>query len=157
MKSIFVKIEIPSNSYLKYEFSFERNNIILDRLLSIPFPCNYGYIPNTLSDDGDPLDILLYFPYIIETGCEVEVRMLGVLNTEDEHGYDPKIICIPVFYNKEINNIYDIPDYWKLEIENFYKNYKLNDKDKWCKIKDWDNEEKAYEIYEYSLEKFNNK
>ena len=99
-------VEIPFNSNIKYEFDKEINKIRVDRILntSMLYPGNYGYIPNTLSGDGDPLDILLLTEYPIIPGCIIKVRIIGVLYTIDEKGNDEKLLAVP---SSDVDSNYD--------------------------------------------------
>ena len=93
---MLARIEISKNSNIKYEFDEKTNLLILDRVLpnSNSFPYNYGYIPNTLAPDGDPVDIILLSSHQILPGCIIKIRIIGGIETTDEHGQDDKIICV---------------------------------------------------------------
>ena len=97
--SLNVIIEVPvGGEPVKYEFDKESGALFVDRILHTPmrYPANYGFIPHTLSDDGDPLDALVISRSPFIPGCVVRARPIGVLNLEDEHGGDEKLICVPV-------------------------------------------------------------
>ncbi len=141
---IFVVIEIPSNTLLvKYEFHHKYNVFFVDRFLnvSLAYPCNYGYINNTLSLDGDPLDVLVVTSLPLIQGVVIQSRPIGVLKMVDEQGVDHKILAVPhtsisTEYDS-INNIHDISSYFLDKISNFFKQYKCLSKVKWSKIDGW--------------------
>ncbi|QCI24193.1 inorganic diphosphatase [Buchnera aphidicola (Muscaphis stroyani)] len=143
---IYVIIEIPSNSSpVKYEIDKKSGMLFVDRFISTPmfYPCNYGYINNTLSLDGDPLDVLVPSPYPIQSNSIINCKPIGVLNMNDESGNDAKIIAVPVENicqeYKNINDISDMPELLKNQIFHFFKYYKKLDNSKWVKIIGWGN------------------
>ena len=146
-------VEIPYNSKIKYEFDDKCQKIRVDRILntSMLYPGNYGYIPKTLSGDGDPLDVLLITEYPILPGSIIKVRIIGVLCTTDEKGNDEKIIAVPtseVDSNYEnIHNLNDLSSITLKKIKHFFNHYKDNDQNKWVKVKQFDNALNAYNIY----------
>lgn len=135
---ILVHIEIPKNSSVKYEFKNNRLNV--DRVLHPPivYPYNYGYIPKTLSGDGDPLDAMVITENKLQPGSYIKCRPIGMLATEDESGMDEKIICVPITkIDPTYENIKDmnhIPGHILNQIEFFFENYKRMEKEKWVKI-----------------------
>ena len=149
-------VEIPYNSKIKYEFDNKLQKMRVDRILntSMLYPGNYGYIPKTLSGDGDPLDVLLITEYPILPGSIIRVRIIGVLLTTDEKGNDEKIIAVPtsdVDSNYEnINNLNDLSSITLKKIKHFFNHYKDNDKNKWVKVNQFDNALNAYNIYHRS-------
>jgi inorganic pyrophosphatase len=155
-EEILVFVEIAKNSNIKYEFNPELNAIVCDRILYTPFffPFNYGFIPNTLSGDGDPLDVLIYMEQPLVPGSYIKCRIIGCLETSDEKGEDAKLIMVPSRkvspFSSEINSINDLP---KMFIENviyFYKHYKdLENKE--VKIGNILDKEEAIKIYKNSL------
>ena len=146
-------VEIPYNSQVKYEYDEKIGKMRCDRILNTAmlYPGNYGYIPHTLSGDGDPLDILLITEYSIYPGTIVKVRMIGVLYTEDEKGKDEKLLAVPspdVDNNYEdIHNLEDLSNNLKKKIKHFFTHYKDNDKNKWVKVKEFGNKQEAYQTY----------
>lgn len=134
-------IEIPKGSRNKYEFDKEAQVWKLDRVLysSVAYPSDYGYIPETLSDDGDPLDVLVLGRFPTFPGCVIEVRPIGAIEMEDTGDNDEKIIAVPTGdpYFDCYESIKDIPDAERNEIEEFFKTYKNLQKNKWVKIKGW--------------------
>ncbi|EPC2247372.1 inorganic diphosphatase [Acinetobacter baumannii] len=143
-------IEIPQNiDPVKYEMNKEFDAIFIDRFLttSMFYPANYGYIPKTLSEDGDPLDVLVLSPYPVVIGSVIRSRPVGVMYMEDEHGIDAKIIAVPHSkLSKIIENILDIHDVDKLildRIQHFFEHYKDLEEGKWVKLQGWGDVEKA--------------
>ena len=135
-------IEIPKGGRLKYEID-HNNNLILDRVLPLGcvYPGNYGYIPDTLGGDGDPLDILIITQYPIQSKCHVLCRPVGVLHMKDEKGIDEKIIAVPIrsidkMYSN-IEDLSDIPNRQLKEIKYFFETYKKLEEDKWTKVMDF--------------------
>jgi inorganic pyrophosphatase len=153
-------VEIPFKSNVKYELDKDINRMRCDRVINTPmyYPGNYGYIPDTLSGDGDPLDILLVTEYAIYPGTLVKIKMIGVLFTEDEKGEDEKIIAVPTENVderfKNINNYTDLDDMTVNQIKHFFTHYKDIDKNKWVKISDLKGPTEAYEIYTQSCNNY---
>jgi len=135
-----VFIEISKGSNLKYEHDKELNSLILDRILhnTNAFPYNYGYIPNTLSPDGDPLDIIILCDYPINPGCYAKVKILGGIETSDESGIDDKIVAV-LDENLDPKSKYlnDISDMNKVDLDNilyFLRHYKDNEENKYVNV-----------------------
>ena len=135
MSNIDVYIEITKNTSIKYEYDFNLNSLRVDRILSTPFifPFNYGFIPKTLSGDGDPIDAIVYMEYPLISGSTVSCRIIGGLETSDDKGEDTKLILCPMPKvsptEKHIINISDLPPSFITNITYFYKHYKdLEDK-----------------------------
>ena len=154
-------IEIPYNTFVKYEYDEESKKMRCDRILntSMLYPGNYWYIPNTLAGDGDPLDILLVCDYPIYPGVIIKTKIIGVLIMNDEKGKDEKIIVVPseeVDTNyKDINELKDLPLGTVTKIEHFFQHYKDNETAKWCKVDGFKDSEFAMQIYKESLKRFN--
>jgi len=157
---INVIVEVPKNSSNKYEYNEGKGNFELDRIIHSPlfFPFEYGFIPQTLSEDGDALDIVLLATFPTFTGCMVKAMPVGVLLMEDEKGVDHKIIAVPLEkidpHFKGIEDIDDINQHLKKEIEVFFEDYKKLEKDKFVKIKGWEKADKAKEIIKKASEKY---
>ena len=123
-------IEIPYNSFVKYEYDPEIRGIRCDRILhtAMAYPGNYGYIPNTKAGDGDPLDVLLISEYALYPMTTIKVNIIGALLTEDEKGMDEKLIAIPIEKvdpnYKGVNDIEDLPVYTLSKIKHFFNHYK---------------------------------
>lgn len=147
---INVIIEIPRyGDPIKYEVDKDSGALFVDRLMStaMHYPCNYGYINKTLSDDGDPVDVLVIAPFPLVTGSVVRCRPLGMLKMEDEAGEDAKIIAVPVdklskFYTKW-QDYRDVQQELLDKIEHFFEHYKDLEKGKWVKIEGWVGKEEA--------------
>lgn len=136
-----VVIEIPAGSVpIKYEMDKESGALFVDRFIgtAMAYPANYGFIPSTLSEDGDPADVVVITPYPIVHGAVVKCRPLGVLRMEDESGVDAKIIAVPTkkqcpIYSA-VNKIEDLPELQIQQIVHFFENYKKLEKGKWVKL-----------------------
>lgn len=130
---------------------------MVDRFMQAPmfYPCNYGFIPHTLSQDGDPADVLVMSQYPIIPGAIIKVRPVGVLIMEDESGIDEKILAVPT--NKidvtfeNIKDIIDVPQIIKDRVNHFFENYKKLEKGKWVKIVGWQNAKKALDLIEEAI------
>lgn len=125
---ISVFIEIPKGSRNKYELDKERNLIKFDRMLfsSVVYPTDYGFIPDTLSDDGDPLDVLVLLWEPTFPGCLIDVKPIGVFKMADEKGIDEKVLCVPLsdpLWN-HLNELNEAPPHLIKEIEHFFTIYK---------------------------------
>ena len=159
---INVIIEIPSHSDpVKYEVDKESGAIMVDRFMSTPmfYPCAYGYIPNTLSEDGDPIDVLLHTPCNVISGCVIRCRPVGVLKMEDESGVDAKLMAVPITkllptYEK-VKEIEHIPDTLLKQIEHFFTHYKDLEDGKWVKVQGWGGAAEAKEEIVRSVRAFN--
>ncbi|KFZ28532.1 inorganic pyrophosphatase [Pseudidiomarina atlantica] len=139
-----VIIEIPANADpIKYEVDKETGTLWVDRFMSTPmfYPCNYGFVNDTLSLDGDPVDVLVPTPYPLQAGCVIKCRPVGVLKMTDESGEDAKVIAVPVSkLSKEydhIQDINDVPELLRAQITHFFERYKELEKGKWVKVEGW--------------------
>lgn len=150
--NVNVVIEVSANSNVKYEMDKESGALFVDRFLHTPmfYPANYGFLPHTLADDGDPLDALVLTRWKLTEGSVIKCRPIGVLLMEDEKGMDEKMICVPAKKldksYENINDISDIPEQLLLEIKHFFEHYKDLESGKWVKVIGIDNSEKAKEI-----------
>jgi len=148
---INVIIEIPANSPpVKYEVDKESGALFVDRFMTTArfYPANYGYIPNTLSDDGDPVDVLVVTPIPLVAGSVIRARPVGVLKMTDEKGGDEKVLAVPVSklskaYDK-IESYKDLPEELIKSIEHFFSHYKDLEPNKWVKIEGWRGVEDAH-------------
>jgi inorganic pyrophosphatase len=133
---------------------------MVDRFIatSMYYPCNYGFIPNTLSDDGDPCDVLVVSDFAIISGAVIEVKPVGVLIMEDEKGMDEKIIAVPAkklnSQYENANEISDLPNTIISQIKHFFEHYKDLEKNKWVKVKDFNDAKKAKEIINKSINNY---
>jgi inorganic pyrophosphatase len=159
-EEVNVIIEIPANSDpVKYEVDKESGTLMVDRFMASPmfYPCNYGYIPHTLSEDGDPIDVLVYTPYPLVHGSVIACRPVGVLNMKDEAGPDAKLIAVPIrkltsIYD-HINDVEDLPELLKSQISHFFTRYKELEKGKWVEIDGWSNAADAKQQILESIER----
>jgi inorganic pyrophosphatase len=139
-----VIIEIPMNAEpVKYEVDKASGAIFVDRVLSTPmrYPCNYGYIPHTLSGDGDPADVLVIMPLPLIPGSVIRVRPVGMLKMTDEAGEDTKLVAVPVSkvfagYDN-VNEVAELQDLMLARIGHFFEHYKDLEKGKWVKLEGW--------------------
>ncbi len=150
-EEINVLIEIPQGSFIKYEMDKEDGYIHVDRFsyTSMAFPGNYGFIPNTHGEDGDPLDVLLIATYPVQSGTVVPARVIGMLEMEDEAGVDTKIIAVPTkkvdpFYS-HVEDIADLDETLKKKIQHYFNHYKELEPGKWVKTRNFLAKEKALE------------
>lgn len=145
-----VVIEIPMNGApIKYEVDKDSGAIFVDRFMStaMHYPCNYGYIPQTLSEDGDPVDVLVITPFPLMPGVVVRCRTLGMLKMSDEAGFDAKLVAVPVeklsgLY-KSVKSVHDLPTLTLAQIAHFFEHYKDLEPGKWVKVEDWTGVEEA--------------
>lgn len=160
---IFVAIEIPSNSSpIKYEIEKDYDALMVDRFMATPmfYPANYGYIPNTLADDGDAVDVLVVTPYPVVPGSVIRCRPVGVLEMTDEAGSDAKVVAVPhtklsALYD-DVKEVTDLPPLLLEQIKHFFENYKDLEKGKWVKVEGWENAARAKAIIEESVLAYNN-
>jgi inorganic pyrophosphatase len=141
---INVIIEIPSHGEpIKYELDKDTGAMFVDRFMStaMHYPCNYGYVPHTLSEDGDPVDVLVVTPIPLITGVVVRCRPIGMLKMTDEAGVDAKIIAVPV---DKLTSLYshiqspdDLPQLLLKQIAHFFEHYKDLEPGKWVKVEGW--------------------
>jgi inorganic pyrophosphatase len=147
---INVVIEIPSNSNpIKYEIDKESGMVMVDRFLgtSMFYPCEYGFVPHTLSEDGDPADVLVISPYTLIPGSVIRCRPVGMLRMTDESGKDAKILAVPVDKltprYKNVHKPADLGQDLLDKIEHFFTHYKDLEKGKWVKVDGWEDEKAA--------------
>jgi inorganic pyrophosphatase len=156
---INVIIEIPSHSDpVKYEVDKETGALFVDRFMNTAmfYPCNYGYVPHTLSDDGDPVDVLVMSPYALISGSVVQCRPVGMLKMTDESGEDAKVIAVPhdKLYD-DVKNIEDVSPRLLDQLAHFFEHYKDLEKEKWVKIEGWVGLEEAKAEIMESVKRFN--
>jgi inorganic pyrophosphatase len=141
---INVIIEIPAHGEpIKYELDKDTGAMFVDRFMStaMHYPCNYGYVPHTLSEDGDPVDVLVVTPIPLITGVVVRCRPVGMLKMTDEAGIDAKVIAVPV---DKLTSLYshihspdDLPQLLLKQIAHFFEHYKDLEPGKWVKVEGW--------------------
>jgi inorganic pyrophosphatase len=156
-----VVIEISANAGpIKYEFCKDSGMLLVDRVMqtSMSYPCNYGFVPHTLSGDGDPVDVLVHTNFPIALGSVISVKPIGVLITEDEKGSDEKILAVPTDkvdpFFASVNDIADVPPILLEKITHFFENYKKLEKNKWVKLVGWKDSSVAKEIIVSSVERY---
>ncbi|MCR8684218.1 inorganic diphosphatase [Campylobacter ureolyticus] len=153
-------IEIPYGSNVKYEIDKTSGAVVVDRVLysAVFYPANYGFVPNTLADDGDPADILVINEYPLQAGSVIPCRLIGVLVMEDEAGMDEKLLAVPIskidprFDN--IESIDDLPKATLNRIKNFFETYKLLEPNKWVKVKGFKDLKTATEILDKAIKNY---
>lgn len=158
-EQVNVFVEIPQGSSIKYEFDKESGLIFVDRFLytAFSYPFNYGFVPGTKADDGDPVDVLVLSDKSVAPGTVIPSVPIGMLEMEDEEGIDTKVIAVPTvkvdpFYGvwKDIG---DVPQALKDKMKHFFEHYKELEPGKWVKIKDWKNKAAAHTAISSALTK----
>lgn len=158
-----VIIEVPlGGEPIKYEIDKDSGAMFVDRFLytSMRYPCNYGFVPHTLSLDGDPLDVMVVGQRALVPGAVVRVRPVGVLLMEDDGGVDEKVIAVPHqkltrFYEK-VHNYTDLPEILVDRIVHFFTHYKDMEPEKWVKVQGIEGVEKARELISEALARVQN-
>jgi len=162
-EDIYAFIEIPKDSNIKYELNKESGVIFVDRLLftAMYYPFNYGFVPNTLAEDGDPIDIVVISEFSVVPGSVIRCSLVGMLEMEDEAGIDTKLLAVPhkkidpaFSYVKDVD---DLPVHIKEKIKHFFEHYKELEQGKWVKLKNFLSKEKATEELRKAIERFSNK
>ncbi|GJE16903.1 inorganic diphosphatase [Methylobacterium marchantiae] len=159
-EDVNVIIEVPiGGDPIKYEMDKESGALVVDRFLytAMHYPGNYGFIPHTLSGDGDPCDVLVANTRAIAPGAIISVRPVGVLVMEDNAGEDEKIIAVPsrhltMRYNR-IENYTDLPEITIQQIQHFFEHYKDLEPGKWVKIKRWGDKAEAHRLILEGIER----
>lgn len=153
-------IEIPYASSVKYEVDKDSGVILVDRIMysAVYYPANYGFVPNTLADDGDPIDILVLGDYAINPGSVIKTRLLGVLVMEDESGVDEKLISVPASkidptYDP-IRSLDDLPKIVLDRIKNFFETYKILEPNKWVKVKCFEDINSAKKLLDKAINQY---
>lgn len=160
--SINVIIEIPMRGEpVKYEVDKASGALFVDRFMSTAmyYPANYGYIPQTLSEDGDPVDVLVLTPIPLVSGCVIRCRPIGMLKMTDEAGVDAKLLAVPLdkiapMY-QSVQTHEDLPQHILHTIEHFFSHYKDLEKGKWVKVDGWEGPEAAKKEILASVERYN--
>ena len=155
-----VIIEVPLGGQpIKYELDKEAGTLVVDRFLYTPmsYPGNYGFVPHTLSDDGDPIDVLVINTRELIPGCVINVRPVGVLIMEDNAGQDEKVIAVPSHsLTKRYDHVTthtDLPEITLHQIEHFFEHYKDLEPGKWVKIGDWHGADDARQLIVEAIER----
>lgn len=149
-----VTVEIPRGSRNKYEIDHETGRVYLDRYLftAMEYPADYGFFEHTLADDGDPLDALVLLEWPTYPGVGIAVRPVGVLHMTDDGGGDAKILCVPATDPRwaHIQDLNDVPEHTRTEIEHFFTHYKDLEPNKWSKLEGWGDLAEAERIIQAS-------
>lgn len=147
-----VIVEIPMHGDpIKYEVDKETGAMFVDRFMStaMRYPCNYGYVPHTLSDDGDPVDVLVVTPVALITGVVVRCRPIGMLKMTDEAGIDAKVLAVPITklccQYEHAQSPQDMPQILLSQIWHFFEHYKDLEANKWVKVEGWVGADEARE------------
>jgi len=158
---INVIIEIPAHSDpVKYEVDKETGAMFVDRFMNtaMHYPCNYGYIPHTLSEDGDPLDVLVVTPIPLISGSVIQCRAIGMLNMTDEAGPDAKLLAVPITklckLYKAAEGPGDMSELLLNQISHFFEHYKDLEQGKWVKVDGWAGADEARKEILVSIERF---
>jgi inorganic pyrophosphatase len=155
-------IEIPNGSSIKYEIDAESGMVFVDRKLftAMFYPCNYGFIPQSREDDGDPVDVLILGNDAVIPMSVIRANPIGILLTEDEEGQDSKVVAVPIakldpsFSN--ITNINNVPEHTRNEIKHFFEHYKELEKGKYVKVKGWEDKEVANRRISEAIDRYRN-
>ncbi len=162
-EEVNVIIEIPINGDpVKYELDKETGAMFVDRYLntSMVYPCNYGYIPQTLAADGDPVDVLIASPMPIINGAVMRCRPIGMLDMTDEAGDDSKVLVVPIDkvskFNRNVNSYKDLQPALLDKISHFFEHYKDLEEEKWVKLKGWKDVDAALSEIRESIGNYQN-
>lgn len=155
-------IEIPAHSpAVKYEVCKDSGMLAVDRFMatSMHYPCDYGFVPNTLSTDGDPVDIMVVSPMPIQPGVLMRCRAIGMLRMTDESGEDNKVLALPIKkicqHYAHLDSMDDLSPVLLQSIEHFFENYKKLEPGKWVKLNGWGGVDEAVKEIQSSIERFN--
>ena len=155
---LHVVIEVPQGSRNKYEIDHDSHEIWLDRRLftATRYPADYGFVPDTLAEDGDPLDVLVLLDEPTFPGCNVRARAVGVFLMADEAGPDAKIIAVPYGDPRwdRMNSLHDVPEHLRAEIEHFFAIYKALEPEKDTEVGDWGDREVALDVIRKAREAY---
>jgi inorganic pyrophosphatase len=159
-EDINVIIEVPvGGEPIKYELDKESGTLFVDRFLYTPmrYPGNYGFVPHTLSEDGDPIDVLIANTRPVVPGCVMNCRPIGVLVMADEAGKDEKIVAVPTIKIsrrwEKVHDFSDLPEITRDQINHFFEHYKDLEHGKWVKVENWANATRAKEMIVEAIER----
>lgn len=159
-EDINVIIEVPVGGQpVKYEMDKKSGTVFVDRFLHTPmrYPCNYGFMPHTLSDDGDPIDVMVLGHTELVPGCVVRARPIGVLLMSDESGQDEKILAAPhpklTPFFSDIKDYTDVQEAQRARITHFFEHYKDLEPNKWVKVEGWHGVDRAHELIMQAVER----
>jgi inorganic pyrophosphatase len=160
-EDVNVIVEVPvGGDPIKYELDKEAGALVVDRFLYTPmhYPGNYGFVPHTLSEDGDPIDVLIASTRPLVPGCVINVRPIGVLMMEDNSGKDEKIIAVPspklTLRYEKVHEYTDMPDITIKQIEHFFEHYKDLEPGKWVKLDGWRGAADARRLIVEAIERY---
>ena len=159
-EDLYVVVEIPMGSNVKYEIDEETGVVMVDRILftAMFYPFNYGIVPKTLMPDGDPMDVLVVSHEPLMPGAVVRVRPVGVLEMEDEEGVDHKVIAVPVDKVdprfSEVRDVKDLPKAVLDRIKHFFEHYKELEPGKWTRVREFHGVEEAMRMASEAVERF---
>jgi len=160
-EEINVIIEIPAHSDpVKYEVDKETGAMFVDRFMNtaMHYPCNYGYVPHTLSEDGDPVDVLVITPIPLISGSVICCRPISIMKMTDEAGPDAKVLAVPIdklsTHYRHIQTMADLPQQLLDQIAHFFDHYKDLEANKWVKIEGWEDRDAAYQEIIDSITRF---
>ena len=155
-----VIVEVPVGGQpIKYEMDKEAGVLVVDRFLYTPmtYPGNYGFVPHTLSEDGDPIDVLVCNTRQLVPGCVINVRPIGALMMEDDSGMDEKIVAVPSPHltrrYENVHEVADLPPITLQQIQHFFEHYKDLEPGKWVKIGDWRDAATARDMIRKAIER----
>ena len=159
-EDINVLIEVPvGGEPIKYEMDKDSGTLFVDRFLYTPmrYPGNYGFVPHTLSEDGDPIDVLVCNTRLIVPGAVINCRPIGVLVMEDDAGQDEKVMAVPSQQvsrrYENVTNFFDLPAITVDQIQHFFEHYKDLEKDKWVKIDHWGDAAEAKKLITEAIDR----
>jgi inorganic pyrophosphatase len=154
-------IEIPQGGVpVKYEFDRESGALFVNRFMhtAMYYPANYGFVPNTLADDGDPIDVLVLAQVPVIPGAAVRCRPVGALVMEDEHGRDEKIVCVPADelnpYYSNVRTVHDLPEILRDQLVHFFRHYKDLEPGKWVKVFRWMEPDETQALIRHAIDRF---
>jgi len=160
-EEINVVIEIPLGGNVKYELDKETGALFVDRILftSMVYPFNYGFVPGTLEEDGDPVDVLVLGNDPVLPGSVIKAKPIGVLNTRDEKGVDSKVVAVPTEdidpRFKDVSDISQLPQAIRDKVSHFFEHYKELEPGKWVKVEGWEGAESAKKRIKEAIERYN--
>ncbi len=156
-----VIVEIPADGgSIKYEIDKDSGLLMVDRFMPVAmhYPCNYGYVPSTLAEDGDPMDVLVMTPFPVQPGSLLKVRPLGLLVMSDEAGKDSKILALPTekacAQLADVESMEDIPEVMLNKISHFFEQYKALEPGKWVKVEGWQGKQAAIDALQQSVARY---
>lgn len=142
-KIVNVFVEIPQGGNIKYELDKDSGVVFVDRFVytAMSYPFNYGFIPGTAADDGDPVDVLVVSSQPVQAGVVIPSVVIGMLEMEDEEGIDTKLVAVPTLKIDPINGVYkdvsELPEILRNKMKHFFEHYKELEPGKWVKVREW--------------------